>query len=243
MVSRKKQSKAIVNPPAQQDVRQPSRSSPTRNVQAKQFRPLESGDGWKNLMGDETDSSENNENDSSRGNTSHSRPNFSFLPLDKHSSPMHPKTPAHRIASMSTVPNSDLARPSSSSSMSTQSSFNDDQTPIASSSRLPPPSNQKLSRKQQTPHKLKALKEIIKYQGTVENLIPKLSFSRVIREILAEYSHQHLRVTVEMLICLQEAAEVYVVQLLEDSYRCTTHRGRVTLIPKDMQLALRLRRD
>uniref|UniRef100_A0A8C4J7I3 Histone H3-like centromeric protein A n=1 Tax=Dromaius novaehollandiae TaxID=8790 RepID=A0A8C4J7I3_DRONO len=43
------------------------------------------------------------------------------------------------------------------------------------------------------------------------------------------------------LLALQEAAEAFVVRLLEDAYLCSLHARRVTLFPKDLQLARRLR--
>ena len=46
-----------------------------------------------------------------------------------------------------------------------------------------------------------------------------------------------LRVTPAMVIALQEAAEVYLVQLLEDLNLCAIHVKRVTIQPKDIQLA------
>ncbi|XP_055643742.1 uncharacterized protein LOC129779958 [Toxorhynchites rutilus septentrionalis] len=89
----------------------------------------------------------------------------------------------------------------------------------------------------------KALREIAKYQSNGDLLFPKLPFARLIREILLEYSCMDLRITSESLLCLQEAAEIYGVQLMEDAFRCTIHRDRQTLMPKDMRLALMLRKD
>ncbi|XP_066063241.1 histone H3-like centromeric protein A [Chamaea fasciata] len=43
------------------------------------------------------------------------------------------------------------------------------------------------------------------------------------------------------LLALQEAAEAFLVRLLEDGYLCSLHARRVTLFPKDLQLARRLR--
>lgn len=88
-----------------------------------------------------------------------------------------------------------------------------------------------------------ALKEIAKLQGHTKPVIPKLPFARLIREILMEYSHRDLRITPESLVCLQESAEIFAVQLMEDAYRCTLHRDRITLMPKDMKLAVMLRKD
>lgn len=87
------------------------------------------------------------------------------------------------------------------------------------------------------------MKEIAKLQRTTNIIIPKLAFARLIREILMEYSHRDLRITPESLQCLQESAEIFAVQLMEDAYRCTLHRDRITLMPKDMKLALMLRKD
>ncbi|NWW73613.1 CENPA protein, partial [Climacteris rufus] len=39
----------------------------------------------------------------------------------------------------------------------------------------------------------------------------------------------------------RQAAEAFIVRLLEDAYLCTLHARRVTLFPKDVQLARRLR--
>ena len=40
---------------------------------------------------------------------------------------------------------------------------------------------------------------------------------------------------------LREAAEAYLVGLFEDTNLCAIHAKRVTILPKDMQLAKRLR--
>ena len=43
------------------------------------------------------------------------------------------------------------------------------------------------------------------------------------------------------LFALQEGAEAYLVGLFEDTNLCATHAKRVTIMPKDMQLAMRIR--
>ena len=40
---------------------------------------------------------------------------------------------------------------------------------------------------------------------------------------------------------MQEAAEAYLVGLMDDSNMCAIHAKRVTIQPKDMQLARRIR--
>ncbi len=43
------------------------------------------------------------------------------------------------------------------------------------------------------------------------------------------------------ILALQEAAEAYLVGLFEDSNLCAIHAKRVTIMPKDIQLARRIR--
>ena len=43
------------------------------------------------------------------------------------------------------------------------------------------------------------------------------------------------------LFSLQEASEAYLVGLFEDTNLCAIHAKRVTIMPKDIQLARRIR--
>jgi histone H3 len=43
------------------------------------------------------------------------------------------------------------------------------------------------------------------------------------------------------LLALQEASEAYLTSLFEDSNLCAIHAKRVTIMPRDMQLARRIR--
>eukprot|EP00804_Cyclotella_cryptica_P023301 CCRYP_000463-RA/>CCRYP_000463-RA protein AED:0.28 eAED:0.12 QI:0/-1/0/1/-1/0/1/0/81 len=43
------------------------------------------------------------------------------------------------------------------------------------------------------------------------------------------------------LLAFQESVEAFSVGLLEDTNLCAIHTRRVTIMPKDMQLALRIR--
>ena len=96
---------------------------------------------------------------------------------------------------------------------------------------------------QQQPHRywpgMVALREIWRYQKSTELLIHKLPFQRLVHEILQGYGVGY-RVTPAMMMALQEAAEAYIVQLLEDSNLCAIHAKRITIQPKDMHLARRI---
>lgn len=50
-----------------------------------------------------------------------------------------------------------------------------------------------------------------------------------------------LRFQSTAILALQEAAEAYLVGLFEDTNLCALHAKRVTITPKDMQLARRIR--
>ena len=84
-----------------------------------------------------------------------------------------------------------------------------------------------------------ALREIRRYQKSTELLIRKLPFQRLVCEILQGFG-VWFRVTPAMMMALQEVAEVYLVQLLEDSNLCAIHAKRITIQPKDIQLARRI---
>ncbi|GAW82231.1 histone H3-like centromeric protein CSE4 [Plasmodium gonderi] len=88
-----------------------------------------------------------------------------------------------------------------------------------------------------------ALKEIRAYQASTQLLIPKIPFVRVVKEItrLFELPDEQLRYTPEALLALQTASEAYLVSLFEDAYLCSLHANRVTLMPKDIHLARRIR--
>ena len=85
-----------------------------------------------------------------------------------------------------------------------------------------------------------ALREIKRYQNSTELLIRKAPFQRLVREIArdmkVEYKWQS-----NALLAVQEAAEAYLVGIFEDANMCTTHAKRITIQPKDILLAQRIR--
>ena len=85
-----------------------------------------------------------------------------------------------------------------------------------------------------------ALREIRRYQRSSELLIRRMPFQRLVREI-AQTHNPYLRFQSGAILALQESAEAYLVGLLEDSNLCAIHAKRVTIMPKDMQLARRIR--
>ena len=94
------------------------------------------------------------------------------------------------------------------------------------------------------PHRFRpgtvALREIRKFQMSTDLLIRKLPFLRLVREILQDI-RMDMRLTPATVFAIQEAAEAFLVQLLEDTNLCAIHAKRVTIMPKDMKLAIRIR--
>jgi len=87
-----------------------------------------------------------------------------------------------------------------------------------------------------------ALREIRKYQKSTDLLIRKAPFQRLVREVtILGLEKSQLRFQSMALLCLQEAAEAYLVGLFEDSNLCALHGKRVTVMAKDMMLARRIR--
>mmetsp|Transcript_6969 Transcript_6969/g.14438 ORF Transcript_6969/g.14438 Transcript_6969/m.14438 type:complete len:154 (-) Transcript_6969:1417-1878(-) len=86
----------------------------------------------------------------------------------------------------------------------------------------------------------KALMEIRKYQKSTDLLIRRLPFCRIVKEITHLY-HPELRWKVDALTAIQYAAEDYIISLLDDSNLCAIHAKRVTIMPRDLRLARRIR--
>jgi histone H3 len=87
----------------------------------------------------------------------------------------------------------------------------------------------------------KALREIRLYQRSTDLLIRKLPFSRLVREIQMSMSKIPYRWQGSAILALQEAAEAHLVGIMEDGNLCAHHAKRVTIMPKDIQLARRVR--
>lgn len=85
-----------------------------------------------------------------------------------------------------------------------------------------------------------ALREIRRYQKSTELLIRKLPFQRLVREIAQNFKTD-LRFQSTAILALQEASEAYLTGLFEDTNLCAIHAKRITIMPRDIHLARRLR--
>ncbi|CAG1967116.1 unnamed protein product, partial [Fusarium graminearum] len=95
-----------------------------------------------------------------------------------------------------------------------------------------------------------ALREIRHYQNGTKLLLRKLPFARLsltlsleVREIALSMrpADAGLRWQSQAIMAIQEAAEAFMVHLFEDTNLCAIHAKRVTIMPKDIQLARRIR--
>ena len=87
----------------------------------------------------------------------------------------------------------------------------------------------------------RALREIRQYQSSTSLLLRRLPFARLVREIQFGMTREPYRWQGTAILALQEASEAHLVALFEDSNLCAIHGKRVTIMPKDMQLARRIR--
>jgi histone H3/H4 len=87
----------------------------------------------------------------------------------------------------------------------------------------------------------RALKEIRAYQQSTDLLLRRLPFARLVREIQMTLTRHPYRWQGSAILALQEASEAHLIGLFEDCNLCAVHAKRVTIMPKDMQLARRIR--
>ena len=96
------------------------------------------------------------------------------------------------------------------------------------------------------PHRFKpgtvALREIRRFQRGTENLIKKLPFQRLVREIACSIKSD-ARCQASTVQALQHAAEMYLIELMRKTNLSTIHGKRKTVMPKDIQLTMEILED
>ncbi|KAL6074272.1 nucleosomal DNA binding [Balamuthia mandrillaris] len=98
----------------------------------------------------------------------------------------------------------------------------------------------------QKPHRFKpgvvALREIRRYQKSTELILRRMPFQRLVREIAQDY-RTDLKFQQLAINALQQATEAYLVGLFADANLCAIHAKRASVLPKDIQLARRIRNE
>ncbi|XP_051852624.1 uncharacterized protein LOC127561415 [Antechinus flavipes] len=149
------------------------------------------------------------------------------------------KTESHHKAKGNCCPSSDMARTKQTARKSTGGKAPRKQLATKAARKSAPATGGV-----KKPHRYRpgtvALREIRRYQKSTELLIRKLPFQRLVREIAQDFKTD-LRFQSSAVMALQEASEAYLVGLFEDTNLCAIHAKRVTIMPKDIQLARRIR--
>eukprot|EP00891_Asterochloris_glomerata_P005920 jgi/Astpho2/5920/e_gw1.00080.210.1_t len=99
----------------------------------------------------------------------------------------------------------------------------------------------KAPRKELNKVRYATLRNAVQFQRSTDLLIKKAPFQRLVREITANVGEGEKRWTLSGVLALQEAAEAYLIGIMEDTLLCAIHAKRVTIMPRDMQLARRIR--
>ena len=82
-----------------------------------------------------------------------------------------------------------------------------------------------------------ALNEIRHFQKRANLLICKVPFQRLVREITQAFKTDLWFRSATIITALQEASKAYLMRLFEDANLCAIHTKRVTIMPRDIQLA------
>ena len=85
----------------------------------------------------------------------------------------------------------------------------------------------------------KSIDEIRRYQACEYLILPRLSFSRFVREVAQDFI-DYSRFSTDAFTVLQYATENYVIEILEDANLAAIHAKRTTIQPKDILLATRI---
>ena len=92
-----------------------------------------------------------------------------------------------------------------------------------------------------------ALREIRKYQTSTETLIPKLTFQRLVKEVMQTECHRRgiecKRVQSTALLAMQEATEQYITELFCNSQMAAIHGKRQTVKCEDMRIVRFFKKD
>ena len=99
--------------------------------------------------------------------------------------------------------------------------------------------DEKLEKQRKVQRGMQALKEIQKYQKGADLLIRRVPFQRLVREIVQK-RREDLRLQSSAVLALQEAGGAFLVGLMEQANLCVIHAKRVTIMPRDIQLACRI---
>jgi len=88
-----------------------------------------------------------------------------------------------------------------------------------------------------------AFREVQDLQDSTHLVVPKAPMKRLVEEIIQQDFKKQLRTAQQAGDATHTIAESYMTDLLNSIDSCASHSGRKTIRPKDLKLALRLRRE
>lgn len=83
---------------------------------------------------------------------------------------------------------------------------------------------------------MKILNDIKRQQSMVNLVIPRLSFLRVVRDVMQKYPN--FGIHSGAIAALHESSEIMLIDLFEDVDKFASHRNRITIGLKDLELAM-----
>jgi histone H3/H4 len=86
-----------------------------------------------------------------------------------------------------------------------------------------------------------ALREIRRYQKSYDPILAFAPFSRLVREIGQDF-HTYIRFSRTAIEAIREAVEAYLVWVFEYANLAAIHAKRVTIFPRDIWLAERIKK-
>jgi histone H3/H4 len=104
------------------------------------------------------------------------------------------------------------------------------------------PAEGKVKRKYKYRPGTKALREVRRYQRTTDPCIPLAPIARLVKELTQEmYPTKTINFQANAIQAIRQSAEAHIVTLMEDANLCAIHAKRITITPKDILLARRIR--
>jgi histone H3 len=87
------------------------------------------------------------------------------------------------------------------------------------------------------------LREIRKQQKDTDLILSRAPFTRLTREVMQQFSKDGQRIGVDALSVLQGGIESYMIDILREANLAALHARRTTVMPKDIQLVRRIRKE
>jgi len=86
--------------------------------------------------------------------------------------------------------------------------------------------------------RVRVLRAIFKQQLSTRNVLPKVSFGRLVREIIAEYSTEVVNVRDSGMLALQCAAEEHMTEMFSSAARLAHYSNRDTITSADLRFVM-----